>query len=280
VTLVSGTQQIGQGIQTAYVQIVADLLGVAPESVRVIQGDTDIAKSGGGAGGSRTLQVGGSATLAGTRALVEAGRQLAGKALEAAATDIEFSAGRYRIAGTDRSIGLGDLAAQQPSRKISIEHTETVKGQTWPNGCQIAEAEVDPETGVVEITRLTAVDDVGRVMNPLMAEGQVHGGIAQGLGQVFMEQSVYDETGQLLTGSFMDYSMPRADTMPDMETGFDESVPSALNPLGAKGAGEAGCHGSMPAAVNAVIDALGGKGLKTLQMPLTPEKVWRALREA
>ncbi len=278
VTLVSGTQQIGQGIQTAYAQIIAELLGVSPEAVRVIQGDTDIAKSGGGAGGSRTLQVGGSATLAGARVLIEAGRQLAAKELEAAATDIEFAAGRFRIAGTDRSIGLAELAGRQPERRIRVEHTETVQGQTWPNGCQIAEAEVDPETGVVEITRLAAVDDIGRVMNPLMAEGQVHGGIAQGLGQALMEQSVYDETGQLITGSFMDYAMPRAELMPALETGFDQSVPSALNPLGAKGVGEAGCHGAMPAAVNAVLDALGARGAKTLDMPFTAEKIWRALQ--
>ena len=278
VTLVSGTQQIGQGIQTAYAQIVAELLGVAPEAVRITQGDTDIAKTGGGAGGSRTLQVGGSATLAGARVLIEAGRQLAAKDLEAAATDIEFSGGRYRIAGTDRTIGLVALAGRQPGRRIRIEHTETVAGQTWPNGCQVAEAEVDPETGVVRLARLTAVDDIGSVMNPLMAEGQVHGGIAQGVGQAFMEQSVYDETGQLLTGSFMDYAMPRAEAIPDLETGFDQTVPSALNPLGAKGVGEAGCHGAMPAAVNAVLDALGAKGAKTLDMPLTAEKIWRALR--
>ena len=280
VTLVSGTQQIGQGIQTAYAQILAELLGVAPEAVRVIQGDTDIAKSGGGAGGSRTLQVGGSATLVGARTLIEAGRVLAAKTLEAAATDIEFTAGRYRISGTDRSIGLAELAGRQPERRIRIEHTETVAGQTWPNGCQIAEAEIDPETGVVHLTRLTAVDDIGSVMNPLMAEGQVHGGIAQGIGQAFMEQSVYDDTGQLITGSFMDYAMPRAESIPELETGFDQSVPSALNPLGAKGVGEAGCHGAMPAAVNAVLDAMGSRGVKTLDMPLTSEKIWRALKAA
>ncbi len=277
VTLISGTQQIGQGIQTAYAQIVSELLGIAPEAVHIIQGDTDIAKTGGGAGGSRTLQIGGSATLMGARALIEAGRELAAKELEAAGTDIEFVEGRYRIAGTDRSIGLAELAGRQPERRLRIEHTETAAGQTWPNGCQIAEAEVDPETGVVQLARLTAVDDIGRVMNPLMAEGQVHGGIAQGIGQAFMEQSVYDETGQLLTGSFMDYAMPRAEAIPDLETGFDQTVPSALNRLGAKGVGEAGCHGAMPAAVNAVLDAMGTRGLKTLDMPLTPEKIWRVL---
>jgi carbon-monoxide dehydrogenase large subunit len=280
VTLVSGTQQIGQGIQTSYAQIVAELLGVPPEAVRVIQGDTDVAKSGGGAGGSRSLQVGGSATLMGARALIETGKALAAKELEAAALDIEFADGRYRIAGTDRSIGLAELAGKQPERRISVTHTETVKGQTWPNGCQVCEAEVDPDTGVVRLARLVAVDDVGRVMNPLIAEGQVQGGMMQGIGQALMEQSVYDENGQLLTGSFMDYAMPRADVLPDLATGFDESVPSALNPLGAKGVGEAGCHGAMPAVVNAVLDALAERGIAELDMPLTPEKVWRALARA
>ena len=214
VTLVSGTQQIGQGIQTSYAQIVAELLGVPPEAVRVIQGDTDVARSGGGAGGSRSLQVGGSAALMGSRKLIEEGKALAAKELEAAAVDIEFAAGRYRIAGTDRSIGLAELAARQPGRRIAIAHSETVKGQTWPNGCQICEAEVDPDTGEVRLARLVAVDDVGRVMNPLIAEGQVHGGMMQGIGQALMEQSVYDDSGQLLTGSFMDYAMPRADALP------------------------------------------------------------------
>ncbi|MGA8052153.1 MAG: xanthine dehydrogenase family protein molybdopterin-binding subunit [Burkholderiales bacterium] len=277
VTLISGTQQIGQGIQTSYAQIVAELLGVPPEAVRVIQGDTDFAKTGGGAGGSRSLQVGGSAALVGARVLIDAGKPLAAKELEAAAVDIEFAEGRYRIAGTDRTIGLAELAAKQPERRISVSHTETVKGQTWPNGCQVCEAEVDPETGEVRLARLVAVDDVGRVMNPLIAEGQVHGGMMQGIGQALMEQSVYDENGQLLTGSFMDYAMPRADALPELESGFDESVPSALNALGAKGVGEAGCHGAMPAVVNAVLDALAGHGVTELDMPLTTEKVWRAL---
>jgi carbon-monoxide dehydrogenase large subunit len=280
VTLVSGTQQIGQGIQSSYAQIVAELLGVPPEAVRVIQGDTDVAKTGGGAGGSRSLQVGGSATLIGARVLIEAGKALAAKELEAAALDIEFAEGRYRIAGTDRSIGLAELAARQPERRISITHSETVKGQTWPNGCQVCEAEVDPDTGVVRLARLVAVDDVGRVMNPLIAEGQVQGGMMQGIGQALMEQSIYDENGQLLTGSFMDYAMPRADVLPELATGFDQSVPSALNPLGAKGVGEAGCHGAMPAVVNAVLDALAERGVAELDMPLTSEKVWRALARA
>jgi len=271
----SGTQAIGQGLATSYAQIVAQSLGIDPQGIRVVQGDSDLLKAGGGAGGSRGLQVGGSAALACALALIEAARPLAAQALEAAAADLEYGAGCFRIAGTDRGIGLAELAGRQPGRRIVCEHTETAKGQTWPNGCQVAEVEIDPETGLVRVARHSAVDDIGRVVNPLTAASQIHGGVAQGLGQALLEQSVYDEHGQLLTGSFMDYAMPRAADMPDLQTRFDESVPTRQNLLGAKGAGEAGCHGAVPAIVNAVIDAL---GVKEIDMPLTPERVWRALR--
>jgi len=270
-----GTQAIGQGLWTSYAQVAAEKLGIDPQNIRVVQGDSDLVGAGGGAGGSRGLQVGGSAVLAGALALIEAARPLAAQALEAAAADLEYAGGRFRIAGTDRGIGLGELAAKQPEKRIVCEHTETVKGQTWPNGCQVAEVEIDAETGAVRVVRHSAVDDIGRVVNPLTAESQMHGGVAQGLGQALFEQSVYDESGQLLTGSFMDYAMPRADDLPDLHARFDESVPTAQNLLGAKGAGEAGCHGAVPAIVNAVIDAL---GVEHLDMPLTPEKVWRALQ--
>jgi carbon-monoxide dehydrogenase large subunit len=272
----SGTQAIGQGLWTSYAQIVAEKLGIDPHTIRVVQGDSDLLKVGGGAGGSRGLQVGGSAALAGALALIEAARPLAAQALEAAAADLEYGEGRFHISGTDRGIGLAELAGKQPAQRIVCEHTETAKGQTWPNGCQVAEVEVDPETGTVRVARHSAVDDIGRVINPLTAESQVHGGVAQGLGQALFEHSVYDETGQLLSGSFMDYAMPRATDMPDLQTKFDESVPTQQNLLGAKGAGEAGCHGAVPAIVNAVIDAL---GVNEIDMPLTPEKVWRALQE-
>jgi len=271
----SGTQAIGQGLWTSYAQVAAERLGIDPQAIRVVQGDSDLLKAGGGAGGSRGLQVGGSAVLAASIALIEAARPLAAQALEAAAADLEYGEGRFRIAGTDRGIGLAELAGKQPERRIVCEHTETARGQTWPNGCHVAEVEVDPETGLVRVARHSAVDDIGRVINPLTAESQVHGGVAQGLGQALFEQSVYDETGQLLTGSFMDYAMPRAADMPDMKLAFDQSVPTQQNLLGAKGVGEAGCHGAVPAIVNAVIDAL---GVKELDMPLTPEKVWRALQ--
>jgi carbon-monoxide dehydrogenase large subunit len=271
-----GTQAIGQGLWTAYAQVAAEKLGFDPQVVRVVQGDSDLVPAGGGAGGSRGLQVGGSAVLAGALALIEAARPLAAQALEAAAADLEYGEGRFRIAGTDRGIGLFELAGKQPQKRIVCEHSETAKGQTWPNGCQVAEVEVDPETGVVRVVRHSAVDDIGRVVNPLTAESQMHGGVAQGLGQALFEQSVYDASGQLLTGSFMDYAMPRAADMPvEMHARFDQTVPTRQNLLGAKGAGEAGCHGAVPAIVNAVIDAL---GVKDIDMPLTPEKVWRALQ--
>jgi carbon-monoxide dehydrogenase large subunit len=280
VTVVSGTQPMGQGLWTSYAQIVAEQLGVAPDAIVVVQGDTAIVKTGGGSGGSRSLQVGGAAVLAGANAAIDAGRKLAAGALEAAEADIEFRGGRFTIAGTDRSIGLFELAARQPGAKFVCTASATAKEQTWPNGCQVAEVEIDPETGVVTVTRHTAVDDIGRVMNPLIAHGQIEGGIGQGIGQAIVERTVYDENGQLLTGSFMDYAMPRADDMPAFTTGFDESTPTALNVLGAKGVGESGVHGAVPAVVNAVIDALSELGIREIDMPVTREKVWRAIRSA
>ena len=294
ITVVSGTQAMGTSLWTSYAQIVADRLGVAPDSVVLVQGDTAVVKSGGGSGGSRSLQVGGGAVVAGANAVIEVGRRLAAGELEAAEQDIEFSlpspasvgegqgigaAGVFRIAGTDRAIGLFELAAAQPEKRIAATATETAKGQTWPNGCQVAEVEIDPETGEVRVTRFTAVDDIGRVMNPMVAHGQVEGGIAQGVGQAMIEACVYEpETGQLLTGTFMDYGMPRADDLPALTTAFDESSPTAANILGAKGVGEAGCHGATPAVVNAVIDALAPLGVKEIDMPITREKVWRLVQ--
>jgi carbon-monoxide dehydrogenase large subunit len=281
VIVVSGTQSMGTGLWTAYAQIVAERLGVAPETVTLVQGDTSIVRSGGGSGGSRSLQVGGGAVLAGANATVDAGRKLAAGALEAAEGDIEFRAGRFAIAGTDRGIGLFELAQRQPGAKFVASGTETAKDQTWPNGAQVAEVEIDPETGEVRVTRHVAVDDIGRVMNPLIAHGQIEGGIVQGIGQALVERTVYDpENGQLLTGSFADYAMPRADDVPDLRCAFDETSPTAFNVLGAKGVGESGVHGAVPAVVNAVIDALGELGIEEIDMPVTREKVWRAIRAA
>ncbi|MCX7893839.1 MAG: xanthine dehydrogenase family protein molybdopterin-binding subunit, partial [Burkholderiales bacterium] len=222
VTVLSGTQAMGTSLWTSYAQIVAERLGVDPRAVVLVQGDTALVKTGGGSGGSRSLQVGGGAVLAGANAVIEVGRRLAARELEAAEQDIEYvpaaraggdsarTAGVFRIAGTDRAIGLFDLAARQPAGRIDATATETAKGQTWPNGCQVAEVEIDPETGEVRVTRLAAVDDIGRVMNPMVAHGQVEGGIVQGIGQALVEACVHDrETGQLLTGTFMDYGIPR-----------------------------------------------------------------------
>jgi carbon-monoxide dehydrogenase large subunit len=271
---------MGTSLWTAYAQILAERLGVAPEAVSIIQGDTAVVKTGGGSGGSRSLQVGGSAVLAGANATVDAGRKLAAGALEAAEADIEFRAGRFVIGGTDRGIGLFELAAKQPGAKIVVSAAETAKDQTWPNGCQVAEVEIEPETGIVKVVRHFAVDDIGRVMNPLIAHGQIEGGIAQGIGQALVEQTVFDANGQLLTGSFMDYAMPRADDVPNFDCRFDETTPTALNVLGAKGAGESGTHGAVPAVVNAVIDALSELGIREIEMPVTREKVWQAIRAA
>ena len=193
--------------------------------------------------------------------------------------DIEFRDGRFRIAGTDRTIGLDELAARQAERSIRVSATETPSTPSWPNGAQVCEVEIDPETGEVELARITSVDDIGRIINHMIVEGQIHGGIAQGVGQALYERAVYDpDSGQLLTGSLMDYGMPRADQFPPMDTAFDESVPCSTNLLGVQGCGELGTIGSVPAVVNAVLDALAERGITQLEMPLSAEKVWRALR--
>jgi carbon-monoxide dehydrogenase large subunit len=278
VRFVCGTQSMGQGLRTSFAQVAADTLEIEPSQVVVFEGDSAIVRSGAGSGGSRSLQVGGNAVLSGAVALVARGRELAARALEAAASDIEYKSGHYRIAGTDRSVSLFALAAKEPGAKITLTASATATGQTWPNGCQVAEVEVDPHTGSVRLTRIVAVDDIGTVINPLIAHGQIHGGVAQGVGQALMENVVYDsETGQLLSGSFLDYAMPRANDLPSIGTEFDESQPTRFNKLGAKGVGESGTHGAIPAVVNAVIDALREHGVTHIDMPLTSEKVWRAI---
>lgn len=279
VRFVCGTQSMGQGLWTSFAQVAADKLQLTPSQIVVFQGDSAIVRSGGGSGGSRSLQVGGNAVLAAAAAVVARGRELAALALEAAAGDIEYEAGVYRIVGTDRSISIFDLAGREPGGEIALSATATATGQTWPNGCQAAEVEVDPATGSVTLTRIVAVDDIGTVINPLIAHGQIHGGVAQGVGQALLENVVYDrETGQLLSGSFLDYAMPRAGDLPAMGTEFDESMPTAFNKLGAKGVGESGTHGAIPAVVNAVVDALASFRVAHIDMPLTAETVWRATR--
>jgi carbon-monoxide dehydrogenase large subunit len=280
VTVYSGTQAMGQGLETSYTQLIAEVLQIPAHAIRIVQGDTDLA-NGVGSVGSRSAFVGGSAVVSAGRKVVARGKELAADALETAAADIEYRDGRFGIAGTDRSIGLSEVAARQPEKFIRVSATETPSGPSWPNGAQVCEVEIDAETGVVEIVRMSSADDIGRIINHMIVEGQVQGGIAQGVGQALFEGSVYDEeSGQLLTGSLMDYCLPRAADLPWMTNVFDESVPCKTNLLGVKGCGEIGTIGAVPAVVHAVLDALADHGVSHIEMPITSEKVWRLLNAA
>ena len=283
-----GTQSSGQGHETAYVQLTVDQLGVDGDKVRIRQGDTDTIPTGGGTGGARSLYSEGQAILVTAASVIEKGRKAASEALEAAPADIVFEAGRFSIVGTDRGMDIVTLAATQRQRAAKGEDVTTldaaevanIDAHTFPNGCHIAEVEVDPDTGVLTVLRYSVTDDVGKAVNPLIVRGQVHGGVAQGFGQAILEHTAYDpSSGQLLSGSFMDYAMPRADDLPDIEVDLIE-VPCGTNPLGVKGAGEAGAVGSPPAVINALIDALAPSGVTHIDMPATPEKVWQALETA
>jgi carbon-monoxide dehydrogenase large subunit len=275
VTVFSGTQAMGQGLETTYTQLVQEVLGVPAGKIRIMQGDTDRA-NGVGSVGSRSAFVGGSAVVAAGRKAILRFKELAAEALEASSADIEFSEGRLRIAGTDRSTTLAELAAAQGSRTIRVSATETPSTPSWPNGAQVAEVEIDRETGDVTLARLSSCDDIGRIINHAIVEGQIHGGMAQGAGQALWEQVRYDpDSGQLVSGSLMDYCVPRADQLPPLQARFDESVPCKTNLLGVKGCGELGTIGAVPAVVHAVLDAL---DMPHLEMPLTSEKIWRALR--
>lgn len=288
VVLMIGTQTNGQGHETAYKQILADRLGVPPEDVEVVQGDTDRVSWGSGTGGSRSVPVGGSALAEGAAKVVKAATTVAADLLETAEVDVEFADGRFTIVGTDRSVSLKEVAAKavegDGNGHSGIAFSEmarwTPPASTFPNGCHIAEVEVDPATGIVEVLRYSVVDDFGTVINPMLVIGQIHGGVAQGLGQALQERVVFDpDSGQLLSGSFMDYQMPRAVDMPPIEVKLN-SVPSTTNMLGMKGAGEAGAIGAPPAIINAVVDALSNLGITHIDMPATPETVWAAIRRA
>ena len=285
VDLYVGTQSTGQGHETAYIQLTSQRLGIDAEKIRVRQGDTDTIPVGGGTGGSRSLYSEGQAILLTADTVIDKGKQAAAEVLEAAAADIAFDDGRFTIVGTDRGIDIIALAATQRQKAangeqaITLDAAEiaTVAEHTFPNGCHMAEVEVDPETGMIDIVRYRVSDDFGKTVNPMIVRGQVHGGVAQGLGQALLERTSYDAaSGQLLTGSFMDYALPRADDLPDIEVDLLE-VPSGSNPLGVKGAGEAGSVGSPPALINAIIDALSVDGITHIDMPTTPETVWQAL---
>ncbi len=291
VTLAVGTQSSGQGHSTAYAQVLADRIGVPFENIRIIQGDTDKIKTGGGTGGSRSLTTQGPAIHVASDEVINKGMQLAGHFLEASAADIEFSAeeGAFSIAGTDRKIGILEVAhrarglGQLPEgleEGLDSEGSFTVEAFTYPNGCHIAEVEIDPHTGTTEVVRYVIVDDFGTIINPALVRHQVIGGIGQGIGQALTENTIYAEDGQLLTGSFMDYGMPRADNIPlDMQYETIE-IPCTMNPMGVKGCGEAGCIAAPPAIINATVDALKERGIKHIDMPATPLKVWNLLQEA
>ena len=280
-----GTQSTGQGHETAYVQLTANRLGVDGEQIRIRQGDTDAIPVGGGTGGARSLYSEGQAILVTTDAVIAKGKQAAAETLEAAAADITFADGRFSIVGTDRGIDILTLAASQRQKAAAGEKATTLDSaevanidfHTFPNGCHMAEVEVDPDTGTVRVVRYAVFDDFGRTVNPMIVRGQVQGGVAQGTGQALLERTVYDpDSGQLLSGSFTDYALPRADDLPDIQVELLE-IPCATNPLGVKGAGEAGAVGSPPAIINAVLDALAEDGVRHIDMPATPERVWQAL---
>jgi carbon-monoxide dehydrogenase large subunit len=288
-TVLMGSQSSGQGHQTAYSQIAAERLGLPFEKIRVLQGDTEAIGFGRGTGGSRSLPVGGAALVHAADKLVTKGRKIAAHLLEAAEADIAFEDGVFAIAGTDRTVSIDAVARAAfnpaelpPGLEPGFAESGhfTPPAPTFPNGCHVCEVEIDSETGQIAILRYVVVDDFGVVINPLLLRGQVHGGIAQGIGQAMLERCVYDEeSGQLVTGTLTDYALPRAEDLPALDFRYNV-VPCRTNPLGVKGAGEAGAIGAPPALVNAVVDAVAELGIDHLDMPLTPERLWRAMRDA
>ncbi len=284
-TVFTGSHSHGQGHETTFAQIVSDRLGIPFEQVEIVHGDTGRVEFGLGTYGSRSVAVGGSALIKATEKIIVKARRIAAHMMEAAPEDVDFEDGIFAVRDTNRKLTFGDiaLAAYIPANYpedlepgLSEKSFYDPKNFTFPAGTHIAEVEIDPETGVVEVASFVAVDDFGEVINPMIVEGQVHGGIAQGIGQALMEHGIYDEMGQLVTGSFMDYCMPRADNLPNFKV--DTTVtPCTHNPLGVKGCGEAGAIGSPPAIINAVTDAL---GIRDIAMPASPERVWRAAQTA
>jgi aerobic carbon-monoxide dehydrogenase large subunit len=288
VTIITGTLDYGQGHASPFAQVLSTRLGIPFQLIRLLQGDSDELIAGGGTGGSKSMMTSGTAIVAAGDKVIENGKQIAAHVLEAAVADIEFRHGRFVIAGTDRAIGIMELADRLRSgltlpaevpQSLDVQLIADGPPSAFPNGCHIAEVEVDTETGVVEVVRYTFVNDFGVVINPLLVNGQAHGGIVQGIGQALLERTMYDEGGQLLTGSYMDYALPRAEDAP-MFTHEFHPVPAKTNVLGAKGCGEAGCAGGLPSVMNALVDALSEYGIRHLEMPATPERVWRAIQRA
>jgi len=289
VTLTTGTLDFGMGHATPFAQVLSEKLGIPFDKIELEQGDSDRIVFGGGSGGSKSIMHSGTAIVEAAAKVVEKGKESAGYILEAAASDIAFEHGRFVIVGTDRAISIMDLAEQlrnlavppeDAPRTLDVAHvSDGPSASTFPNGCHIAEVEIDPETGAVEVMRYSCVNDFGTVVNPLIVAGQLHGGVVQGIGQALMEKTVYDGDGQLLTGSYMDYAMPRAADVPFFVVD-DHPVPAKTNPLGVKGCGEAGCAGALSSVVNAVMDALADCGVRHLDMPLTPFRIWESLQAA
>lgn len=284
VTVITGTLDYGQGHAAPFAQVLSEKLGVPFERIRLLQGDSDEIVFGAGTGGSRSALMSGAAIVEASEKVIEKGRQLAGAALEASPRDIEFTDGTFRVAGTDVSIDIMELSRRVQQGLtlpdvpdgLDVTHVTDLIPSSFPNGCHVAEVEIDPDTGVTEVVAYAMVNDFGTILNPMLVEGQLHGGVMQGIGQVLMEHTAYDEDGQLLTGSFTDYALPRADHAPQFRFA-SHPVPATTNPLGVKGCGEAGCAGSLSAVMNAVIDALRPYGVTHMEMPVTAEKVWRAV---
>jgi carbon-monoxide dehydrogenase large subunit len=285
VTIITGTLDYGQGHASPFAQVLCDRLGVPFEAVRLLQGDSDQLIAGGGTGGSKSMMASGAAIVEASALCIEQGRRAAAHVLEAGVADIQFERGRFHITGTDRGIGIMELAAALRGMTLpadvpgtlDVQHIHEHAPSAYPNGCHVAEVEVDPETGVVEVVRYNMVNDFGVMINPMLVEGQAHGGIVQGIGQALLEALAYDEDGQLVTGSFMDYAMPHAKDAPGMVM-QSHAVPAKTNVLGAKGCGEAGCAGALPSVMNALVDALRPVGVTHIDMPATPERVWMAIQ--
>jgi aerobic carbon-monoxide dehydrogenase large subunit len=282
ITMLSGTLDYGQGHATPFAQVLGEQLGIPVNRFRLLQGDSDQLKVGGGTGGSKSALVGSQAFLEAGDKLIEQGKQIAAHVMEAAVVDIEFANGRFTIAGTDRGVTILELAEKLRKglklppdipQSLDVSHISDNPPFSFPNGCHVAEVEIDRDTGVIEVVRYFMVNDFGTVINPMLTAGQAHGGVLQGIGQALMEYARFDEQGQPITGSFMDYAMPRATDAPGFSI-ENHSVPCKTNRLGVKGCGEAGCAGALPSVMNAVVDAL---GVRHIDMPVTPEKVWRVL---
>jgi len=288
VTIITGTLDYGQGHATPFAQVLSARLGVPFDRIRLLQGDSDQLIVGGGTGGSRSITASGTAIVEAAAKVVEKGKEIAGAVLEAATADIEFADGRFAIAGTDRAITIMELAEKLRGgialpegvpNSLDVSHASEPIPSAFPNGCHIAEVEIDPDTGTTDVVGYVMVNDFGTIVNPMLVEGQMHGGIVQGIGQALMENVVYDSEGQPVSGSFMDYAMPRAEDAPRFIF-RSHPVPAKSNPLGTKGCGEAGCTGALPAVMNAIADALSERGIRHIDMPATPPRIWKALQDA